>query len=118
MWQQIKMEQQTKREVLSKVRADSINNKLKRRIETLARNFQSKLEVKQMTDLNSGENLEIIRRQEELNKIKYLQVVIGKTQMIKNKLQSHEEQRMMNKEIYARKIVLSELKSKETEAKI
>lgn len=53
-------------------RADIINNKLRKRIETLARNYQSKLEVKQMTDLNSGENAEIIRKQEELNKMKYL----------------------------------------------
>lgn len=38
--------------------------------------------------------------------------------MIKNKLQNQEDQRMANKEIYARKIVLSELKSKEAETKI
>lgn len=85
--------------------------KLKKRIEQLARNYQTKLEVKNFTDQYLEENADVIKRQQELQRMKYLQVVIGKTQTIKNKMQSQEEQKHMNREIYARKMVLSDLKS-------
>lgn len=42
----------------------------------LARNFRSKNEVKEMTDLSLGENSQVLAQQEEAKKMRYLQVVI------------------------------------------
>ena len=50
--------------------------------------------------------------------MKYLQVVIEKTHGLKEKLKAQEEQKTMNKEIYAKKLVLSELRTREAGTKI
>lgn len=50
--------------------------------------------------------------------MKYLQVVIEKTHGLKEKLKAQEEQKIMNKEIYAKNMVLSELRAREAGTKI
>ena len=50
--------------------------------------------------------------------MKYLQVVIEKTHGLREKLKAQEEQKTMNKEIYAKKLVLSELRAREAGTKI
>lgn len=52
----------------------------------MAKNYQSKLEVKNFEAVYLEENAEHIQREKELQRMKYLQVVIGKTQNIKNKV--------------------------------
>jgi hypothetical protein len=74
--------------------------------------------VKNFSDYYMEENADLLRRQADLTRMKYLQVVIGKTQTIKNKYQSIEEQKLVNREQYAKKIVLSELRHKDAENRI
>jgi RNase adaptor protein for sRNA GlmZ degradation len=92
--------------------------KLKKRIETLTKNFQTKIEVQKTIDQTIEETKEHNREKEEQQKLRYLQIVIGKTQNIRNKLAVQEEIKNSNKEVYAKKLILSDLKSKEAEQKI
>ena len=54
------MEQHSKREALQIQRAESRRHKQFQQVQVLARNFKSKAEVKEMTDLSLGENNHVL----------------------------------------------------------